>query len=99
MISKSIFIFSFLLMISFFFAITSCAGPMESLFVKKCSKCHGEDGSGKSASVDFIRQKFSIERIRKSIEHGKGEMTKLPEIKEPELTQLINYVAGLYKEN
>ena len=98
MISKSIFTFSILLMISFFFAITSCAGPMESLFVKKCSKCHGEDGGGKSG-IDLIRQKFTVEKIRRSIEHGKGEMTKFPEIKEPELTQLINYVAGLYKEN
>ena len=98
MISKSIFTFSILLMISFFFAITSYAGPMERLFVKKCSKCHGEDAGGKSG-IDLIRQKFTVEKIRRSIEYGKGEMTKFPEIKEPELTQLINYVAGLYKEN
>ena len=97
--SKNIFIFSFLLMITFILAITSCAGTMEILFVEKCSDCHGEDGTGKKANVDFTRQKFTIEKIRRSIEHGKGEMTKIPEIKEPELTQLIKYVAGLYKEN
>jgi len=96
---KSIFIFSFLLMISFFFALTSCAGPMENLFVDKCSECHGENGGGKAAGTDLIRQKSTIEKIKRSIEHGKGEMTKFPEIQEPELTQLINYVAGLYQEN
>ena len=79
--------------------LSSCAGPTEKLFVEKCSKCHGKNGAGKSANVDFTRQKFTVERIRKSIEHGKGEMTKFPEIKDPELTQLVNYIAGLYKEH
>jgi len=98
MIPKSIFVFSILLTISILFIITSCAGPTEKLFIEKCSDCHGEDGTGKKANVDLTRQKFTVEKIRRSIEHGKGEMTKFPEIKEPELTQLINYVAGLYQE-
>jgi len=97
--SKNIFVFTFSLLISVLFIVTSCAGSTESLYIEKCSDCHGENGTGKKANVDFTRQKFSVEKIKNSIEHGKGEMTKLPEIKEPELTQLINYVAGLYQGN
>jgi mono/diheme cytochrome c family protein len=96
---KSIFVFSFLLLISILFVLTSCAGPIESLYIEKCSDCHGEDGTGKKANVDFTRQKFSPEKIKYSIVHGKGEMANIPDIEEPELTQMINYVAGLYKEN
>jgi mono/diheme cytochrome c family protein len=96
---KSIFLFFFIFTISIFFNVTSCAGPTEKLFVEKCSKCHGKDGTGKKANVDFTRQKFSVEKIKNSILHGKGEMANIPGIEEPELTQLANYVAGLYKEN
>ena len=97
--SKSIFV-SFLMFLFFIlFIIMSCAGPAESLYIEKCSKCHGEDGTGKSANVDFTRQKFSPEKIKNSILHGKGEMANIPDIEEPELTQLVNYVAGLYQEN
>jgi len=96
---KSIFLFSFLLTISIIFIITSCAGPTEKLYIEKCSDCHGTDGTGTKANVDLTRQKFSAEKIKNSIEHGKGEMDKILGIEEPELTQLINYVAGLYKEN
>ncbi|MFC2088741.1 c-type cytochrome [Calditrichota bacterium] len=93
-------IFFFVLSVAFIiFLLLSCAGPTEKLFIEKCSKCHGTHGAGKSASVDFMRQKFTVEKIRSAIEHGKGEMTKFPEIKEPELTLLVNYVAGLYQEN
>ena len=93
-------IFFFVLSVAFIILLLfSCAGPTEKLFIEKCSKCHGKHGAGKSASVDLIRQKFNVEKIRRAIEHGKGEMTKFPEIKEPELTQLVNYVAGLYQKN
>jgi len=95
---KSIFLFSFLLFVILLFFITSCAGPTESLYIEKCSDCHGKNGTGKKANVDFTRQKFSVEKIRNSILHGKGEMADIPGIEEPELTQLVNYVAGLYKE-
>jgi len=97
--TKSIFLFSFLLFVILLFFITSCAGPTESLYIEKCSDCHGKNGTGKKANVDFTRQKFSVEKIRNSILHGKGEMADIPGIEEPELTQLVNYVAGLYKEN
>ena len=97
--SKNIFVFSFLMLIFLIFILTSCAGPMESLFVEKCSDCHGKDGTGKKANVDFTRQKFSPEKIRFSILHGKGEMASIPGVEEPELTQLVNYVADLYKGN
>jgi len=96
---KSIFLFSILLFVVLLFFITSCAGPTEKLFIEKCSDCHGKDGTGTKANVDLTRQKFSAEKIKNSILHGKGEMDKILGIQEPELTQLINYVAGLYKEN
>lgn len=96
---KTIFIFSSLLLISFSYALTSCTGPTEKLYIEKCSDCHGKDGTGGKANIDFTRQKFSPEKIKYSILHGKGEMAKIPEIKETELTQLVNYVASLYTEN
>ena len=96
---KIIFVFSLSLLISILFIVTSCAGPTVSLYIEKCSDCHGENGTGKKANVDFTRQKFSVDKIRKAIEHGKGEMADIPGIEEPELTQIVNYVAGLYKEN
>ena len=96
---KSIFVFSFLLALFILFLITSCAGPTEKLYIEKCSDCHGKDGTGKKANVDFTRQKFSAERIKNSILHGKGEMTSIPGLEEPELTQIVNYVAAMYKEN
>ena len=97
--SKNISLFTILLFITILIFITNCAGPTEKLYIEKCSKCHGEDGTGKSANVDFTRQKFSTEKIKNSILHGKGEMANIPGIKEPELTQLANYVAEMYKEN
>lgn len=97
--SKSMSIFSFLLLISFSYVLTSCAGPTEKLFLEKCSNCHGKNGTGKKANVDFTRQKFSPEKIKNSILHGKGEMASIPGIEEPELTQLVNYVTSMYKEN
>ena len=96
---KSIFLFSFFLSISILFIVSSCAGPTESLFIEKCSNCHGKNGTGKKANVDFTRQKFSAEKIKNSILHGKGEMASIPGIEEPELTQLVNYVTAMYKDN
>jgi mono/diheme cytochrome c family protein len=96
--NKIIFLFSLSLLISILIIFTSCAGPTEKLYIEKCSKCHGQDGTGKKAHIDFTRQKFSPEKIKNSILHGKGEMANIPDIEEPELTQLVNYVAGLYKE-
>ena len=95
---KSIFLLSIFLFIIILFFITSCAGPTESLYVEKCANCHGKDGTGTKANVDFTRQKFSPENIKNSILHGKGEMANIPGIEEPELTQLANYVSGFYQE-
>jgi hypothetical protein len=97
--AKGVFVFLLLTLILLLFLITSCASPVEKLYLEKCSKCHGENGTGKSARVDFTRQKFSEEKIRYAIEHGKGEMASIPEIQEPELTQIVNYVADFYKDN
>ena len=96
---KSIFVFSLLFSLLILFIITSCSGPTEKLYIEKCSDCHGKDGTGTKANVDFTRQYFSAEKIKNSILHGKGEMDKILGIKEPELTQIVNYVAGLYEEN
>jgi len=96
---KCVFILSLSLLISVLFLFSSCAGPIESLYIEKCANCHGDEGTGGKANVDFTRQKFSPEKIKYSILHGKGEMASIPGIEEPELTQLVNYVAGLYKEN
>ena len=96
---KRIFVFSVLVMLIILFIISSCTGPIEKLYIEKCSDCHGDDGTGGKANVDFTRQKFSADKIKNSIIHGKGEMANIPGIEEPELTQIANYVSGLYKEN
>jgi len=76
--SKNIFVFTFSLLISVLFIVTSCAGSTESLYIEKCSDCHGENGTGKKANVDFTRQKFSVEKIKNSIESRKtGEKSIL----------------------
>lgn len=96
--SKSIFVFSFLLITFIFFFISSCTSPTEKLYITKCSKCHGVNGTGKSAPINFTRQKFSEEEIRHSILHGKGEMEKILGTQEPELTKLVKYVTSFYQE-
>jgi mono/diheme cytochrome c family protein len=96
--ARVVFVFSLINLIVFLFLITSCAGPTEKLYLEKCSDCHGENGTGKKANIDFTRQKFSAEKIRNSIVHGKGEMANITGIEEPELTQLITYVKSFYKE-
>lgn len=97
--AKIVFVFLLLTLILLSLLITNCTSPIEKLYIEKCSKCHGENGTGKSARVDFTRQKFYDEKIRHAILHGKGEMASILNIEEPELTQIVNFVAGLYREN
>lgn len=94
---KTVFVFSLITIIFIIFLFTSCASPTEKLYAEKCADCHGTDGTGKKANVDFTRQKFSQEKIKKVIVHGKGEMANIPGIKEPEFSQLADYVILFYK--
>ena len=84
------------------------AARVTKLFDKKCARCHGADGRGKTiigemlGAPDFMDEKWKVEKSESqfvhSITNGKGEMPAFgKKLSKREISSLADYVRGLGK--
>lgn len=74
-----------------------------SLYLSQCSVCHRADLKGtppQFPSLIGIKEKMQPSQIAEIVQHGKGRMPPFPNIKEAQLTRLVEYLrnAGSMEE-
>src|SRR5262249_18008895 len=80
------------------------------LFKQKCTKCHGQDGTGNTTDGQIVgatnltdpewQERVDDKRLVNSIKHGRGQMPAFGEkFTEEQITSLVSYVRTLGKES
>ena len=65
------------------------------LFQENCARCHGTAGEGFSSYPALQDNSLSVEEVKHVIRYGQGDMPPFPNIQEPKLTQLAEFVSQL----
>ena len=63
------------------------------LYSKNCGRCHGAFGEGFAGNPALTGRNIPVPMIKSMIQNGKGKMPAFPEIQEPQLTQLAEYIS------
>jgi cytochrome c len=69
--------------------------PTIALYNKLCASCHGISGDGKAGNPSLGASGLNSEQIIQLIQLGKGNMPAFPNIEEPELSNLVQYIQEL----
>ena len=65
------------------------------VFQNNCARCHGVSGEGFASNPSLQERDLSPDEIKHIIRFGQGDMPPFPNIKEPQLTNLAEYVSNL----
>jgi mono/diheme cytochrome c family protein len=63
------------------------------LYSKNCARCHGAFGQGFAANPKLAGRNIPVPMIKSLVQKGKNKMPAFPEIQEPILTKLAEYVS------
>ena len=67
----------------------------QTFFQENCARCHGTSGEGFASYPPLHGNNLSAEEIKQIIRFGRGDMPPFPNIQEPKLTQLAEYVSQI----
>jgi mono/diheme cytochrome c family protein len=65
------------------------------IYKKNCARCHGDEGQGYADKPAIESTKHSVAEIKQIISGGLSKMPAFPNIKEPVLTELSEFVYNL----
>ena len=65
------------------------------IYKENCARCHGDDGQGYGDKPAIESVGYSVDKIKEIIKGGLNTMPSFPNIKEPVLTELSEYVQTL----
>ncbi len=65
------------------------------VFQQNCSRCHGAAGEGFSTYPALQDNRLSSDEVKHIVRFGQGDMPPFPNIPEPKLTQLAEFVSQL----
>jgi len=65
------------------------------VFQDNCARCHGVSGEGFASYPSLQGNGLTPEQVKQIIRFGQGNMPPFPNIPEPKLTQLAEFVSQL----
>lgn len=69
--------------------------PGQQLYVKSCARCHGKNlqGKGNSPAIDQVKlASLGDQRLRLTIQSGKGKMPGFSKLSSGQVDQLMDYL-------